>query len=78
MTRDLQEIKQGLAQARAALDLLEKLVGEYESRMVNILPAEDVKFYRASDDDVISGPGLGELGSLNEAFSETAKELHTA
>jgi hypothetical protein len=78
MTRDLQAIKQGLAQARAALDLLEKMIGEYESRMVNVLPAEDVKLYRASDDDVISGPGLGELASLNETFRETAEELQNA
>ena len=78
MTRDLEQIKQGLAQARAALDLLETLIGEYESRMVNVLPAEDVKFYGASDDDVISGPGLGELSSLNQTFHKTAEELRSA
>ncbi len=75
MTSDLQEIKQGLAQIRAALDLLEKFVAEYESRTVNILPQEDVKFYSASDDDVISGGGVGELVSLNEAIHKTAEAL---
>ncbi len=76
MTRDLQEIKQGLAQARAALNLLEKFIAEYESRIVNILPQEDVKFYSASDDEVISGTGIGDLGSLNEAIRETAEAMH--
>ena len=37
MTRDLQEIKQGLAQVRAALYLLESFIAEYETRTVNIL-----------------------------------------
>ncbi len=75
MTRDLEEIKQGLAQARAALNLLEKFIAEYETRIVNILPQEDVKFYKAGDDDVISGPGIGTLSSLNEAIHETAEAL---
>ncbi len=75
MTRDLQEIKKGLAQIRAALDLLETFVAEYESRMVNVLPQEDVKFYRADDDAVIAGPGLGELTSLNKTINETAEAL---
>ncbi len=75
MTRDLQEIKQGLAQARAALNLLEKFIAEYEARTVNILPTEDVKFYKASDDDVISGPGIGEPASLNAALHTAAEQL---
>lgn len=75
MTRDLQEIKQGLAQVRAALDLLEKFIAEHESRSVNILPCEDVKFYSAQDDEVISGPGIGELKSLNQAIHEVAEEV---
>src|SRR5690242_5809555 len=64
MTRDLQEIKEGLAQIRAALNLLEKFVAEYEARTVNILPCEDVKFYAATDDEVIEGSGIGETVSL--------------
>ena len=75
MTRDLQEIKQGLAQVRAALSLLESFIAEYETRTVNILPAEDVKFYTASDDEVISGTGIGELKSLNQAIHDAAEEL---
>ncbi len=75
MTRDLQEIKQGLAQARAALDLLEKFIADYEARTVNILPSEDVKFYKSSDDDVISGPGVGETSSLNTAIHTAAEQL---
>ncbi len=75
MTRDLQEIKQGLAQIRAALNLLESFIAEYEARSVNILPREDVKFYSASDDDVIAGPGLGELTSLSAEIHETAEQL---
>jgi hypothetical protein len=75
MTRDLQEIKRGLAQAKAAIELLETMVGEYESRMVNVLPSEDVKFYRAEDDEIISGGGLGDLTSLNEALRRTAEQL---
>jgi hypothetical protein len=75
MTRDLQEIKAGLAQARAALNLLEKFIAEYEARMVNILPTEDVKFCAASDDELISSPGLGELTSLNESIHATAQSL---
>jgi hypothetical protein len=78
MTRDLQEIKQGLAQVRAALNLMEKFIAEYETRTVNILPTEDVKFYSAPDDAVISGEGLGELQSLNQAIHETAEELASA
>jgi hypothetical protein len=75
MTRDLQEIKHGLSQIRAALDLLEKFVAEYESRTVNILPREDVKFYNSPDDDVISGAGMGELASLNDAIRQTARAM---
>jgi hypothetical protein len=75
MTRDLQEIKQGLAQVRAALSLLESFIAEYETRTVNILPSEDVKVYTACDDDVISGPGIGELKSLNQAIHDAAEDL---
>ncbi len=78
MTHDLQEIKQGLAQARAALNLLEKFIAQYESRIVNILPHEDVKFYTATDEEVISGAGIGELRSLNDEIHATAKELAAA
>ena len=78
MTRDLQEIKQGLAQVRAALNLMEKFIAEYETRSINILPTEDVKFYSAPDDEVISGAGIGELQSLNEAIHKTAEELASA
>jgi len=75
MTRDLQDIKQGLAQVRAALSLLESFIAEYETRTVNILPSEDVKVYTACDDDLISGAGIGELKSLNQAIHEAAEEL---
>jgi hypothetical protein len=75
MTHDIQEIKQGLTQIRAMLSLLEKFVAEYETRSVNILPTEDVRFYTATDDDVISGDGVGELKSLNQAIRETAEAL---
>ena len=75
MTRDIQEIKQGLTQVRAMLSLLEKFIAEYETRSVNILPTEDVKFYTASDDDVISGDGVGELKSLNQAIRDAAGAL---
>ncbi len=75
MTRDLQEIKAGLAQVRAALNLLEKFVADYEARTVNILPTEDVKFYTASDDDVIAGAGLGNVTSLNESIHRAAQEF---
>lgn len=75
MTQDLQEIKQGLAQIRATLNLLERFIAEYETRRVNILPREDVEFYSATDDEVISGTGIGELESLNEAIHETAEVL---
>jgi hypothetical protein len=75
MTRDLQEIKRGIAQAREALNLLEVLIGEYESRIVNILPREDVKFYKASDDEIISGDGVGALESLNQDLRSTAEQL---
>jgi hypothetical protein len=78
MTRDLQEIKQGLAQVRATLNLLEKFIAEYEARTVNILPCENVKFYRATDDEVIEGAGVGELTSLNHAIHETAQDLASA
>jgi len=77
MTRDLQEIKQGLAQARAALNLLEKFIAEYETRIVNILPQEDVQFYQAPDDEVITGSGLGPVSSLNETIAETARAIAT-
>ena len=75
MTRDLQEIKQGLAQVRAALSLLESFIAEYETRTVNTLPSEDVRLYTASDDDIISGSGIGKLKSLNQAIHEAAEEL---
>ena len=78
MNRDLQEIKQGLAQARAAISLLEQFIADYETRSVNILPTEDVKFYSASDDDVISGAGIGKLKSLNDAIRQSAEELASA
>ena len=77
MTRDLQEIKRGVAQCRAALNLLEKFVAEYESRGVNVLPCEDVRFYAAPDDDVISGAGIGSLESMNGAIRATAAELES-
>jgi hypothetical protein len=70
MTRDLQEIKKGLAQARAALNLLEQFIAEYETRTVNILPCEDVGFYKADDDEVISGDGIGKLASMNQAIRD--------
>ena len=78
MTRDLQQIKQGLAQVRAALTLLEKFVADYETRTVNILPTEDVKFYSATDDEVISGAGIGELKSLNQSIHDAAEDLARA
>ena len=75
MTRDLQEIKQGLAQVRAALSLLENFIAEYETRTVNTLPSEDVRLYTASDDDIISGSGIGEVKSLNQAIHDAADQL---
>jgi hypothetical protein len=78
MTRDLQEIKEGLAQVRATLNLLEQFIAEYEARTVNILPCEDVKFYRATDDEVIQGTGIGEVRSLNQAIHKTARDLASA
>ncbi|HLH17810.1 MAG TPA: hypothetical protein VKX45_11345 [Bryobacteraceae bacterium] len=75
MNRDLQEIKAGLAQVRATLVLLEQFIAEYEARTVNILPAEDVQFYRASDDEVIEGAGIGEVTSLNQTIREAAQQL---
>lgn len=78
MTRDLEEIKRGIAQARAALTLLEKFIGEYEARMVNILPREDVAFSKASDEQLIAGEGFGSLESLNHALKTTAGELRQA
>jgi hypothetical protein len=78
MNRDLQEIKAGLAQVRATMALLEKFIAEYEARTVNILPTEDVKFYRASDDQVIDGAGIGEVTSLNQAIHETAQQVASA
>jgi hypothetical protein len=78
MTRDFLEIKRGLAQARAALDLLDKFIAEYETRIVNILPCEDVKFYSASDDEVIEGSGIGTLSSVNEKIREVADKMASA
>lgn len=78
MTRDLQQIKQGLAQVRAALNLLETFIAEYEARMVNVLPCEDVQLYQASDDEVIRGSGIGQVTSLQQTIRETAKELASA
>jgi hypothetical protein len=75
MTRDLQQIKQGLAQIRAALALLENFIAEYEARSVNTLPVEDVGFYRAPDDNIIGGAGLGQLTSLNETVHQAALEI---
>jgi hypothetical protein len=75
MTRDLKEIKQGLAQVRATLNLLEKFIAEYEARSVNILPCENVHFYHATDDEVIEGAGIGEMTSVNQAIRETARDL---
>jgi hypothetical protein len=75
MTRDLQQIKQGLAQIRAALALLENFIAEYEARSVNTLPVEDVGFYRAADEDIIGGAGLGELTSLNQTVHRTAEQI---
>jgi hypothetical protein len=75
MTRDLQQIKQGLAQIRSALALLENFIAEYEARSVNTLPVEDVGFYRAPDDKIIGGAGLGELTSLNETIHRVALEI---
>jgi hypothetical protein len=75
MTRDLEEIKQGLAQVRATLNLLEKFIAEYEARTVNILPCENVNFYRATDDEVIEGAGIGELTSITQAIQEAAQDL---
>jgi hypothetical protein len=78
MTRDIIEIKKGIAQAKAALTLLETFIAEYEGRTVNILPQEEVRFYRAEDDAVIVGPGLGDLSSLNEAIRECARDMAEA
>lgn len=78
MTRDIIEIKRGIAQAKAALDLLEKFVAEYESRTVNILPHEDVVFCRATDDEVIAGQGLSPQQSLNQAIRDCAERLAAA
>ena len=75
MTRDIQEIKRGIAQAKAALTLLEKFVTEYEGRTVNVLPTEDVVFYKTDDDSVIAGNGFGKVDSLGQAIHECAEEL---
>lgn len=75
MTRDLQQIKQGLAQVRAALELLESFIAEYEARSVNTLPVEDVGFYQATDEAIIGGAGLGELTSLNQVVRQAAQEI---
>jgi hypothetical protein len=74
MTRDILEIKKGIAQAKAALTLLEKFISEYEGRSVNI-PSEEVRFYTADDEKVIVGDGLGPLTSLGEAIRDCAAEL---
>jgi hypothetical protein len=75
MTRDILEIKKGIAQAKAALTLLEKFISEYEGRTVNILPCEDVRFYKANDEEIIVGEGVGALTSLNEAIRDCAAEM---
>jgi hypothetical protein len=75
MTHDIQEIKKGLAQVRAALELLEQFVAEYETRTVNVLPCEDVRFYKAGDDEIISGGGIGPTESLNEAIGAAAEAI---
>ncbi len=78
MTRDLQQIKQGLAQVRSALNLLETFIAEYEARMVNVLPCEDVQLYQATDDAVIEGSGIGEVTSIQQVIRQTAKEMASA
>ncbi len=78
MTHDLQEIKHGLAQVRATLDLLERFIAEYESRTVNILPCEEVKFYVATDEQLASGAGIGKLSSLQDAIRDTARVMAEA
>lgn len=78
MTRDLQQIKQGLAQVRSALNLLETFIAEYEARMVNVLPCEDVQLYQAPDDAVIEGAGIGEVTSIQQVIRQTAKEMASA
>ena len=78
MTRDLEQIKQGLAQVRAALNLLETFIAEYETRTMNVLPCEDVKLYQASDDAVIEGPGIGDATSLQQAIRKTAEKMASA
>lgn len=75
MTRDIQEIKKGLAQAREALNLLERFIAEYEARVVNMLPCEDVAFYKATDDEVISGSGIGALSTMTETLRATAEKM---
>lgn len=75
MTRDILEIRKGIAQAKAALELLEKFLTEYEGRTVNILPHEDVVFYHADDDQVIAGQGVGTETSLNQAIHACAEQL---
>jgi hypothetical protein len=76
MTRDLQQIKQGLAQIRAALELLENFIADYEARSVDTLPVEEVGFCQATDEDIIAGAGLGELTSLNQAIHQAALEIN--
>jgi hypothetical protein len=78
MTRDLQQIKQGLAQIRAALELLESFIADYEARSVNTLPVEDVGFCRATDEEIIGGAGLGELTSLTQTIRQAAQEIAPA
>lgn len=75
MTRDIQEIKRGIAQAQAALNLLEKFITEYEGRTVNVLPTEDVAFYKTDDDSLIAGKGFGQVDSLGQAIRDCAGKL---
>ena len=67
-----------MAQVRAALNLLEKFIAEYETRTVNIFPPKMSSSTPRSDDDVISGAGIGELKSLNQAIHDAAEELTSA
>jgi len=75
MTRDILEIRKGIAQAKSALDLLEKFITDYEGRMVNVLPQEEVVFYRAEDDAIIAGNGFGAHDSLTKAIRSCAEKL---
>ncbi len=55
--------------------MLEKFVAEYEGRTVNILPTEDVVFYKTDDDSVIAGKGFGQGDSLGQAIRDCAEEM---